>query len=128
MTEQYEDYLDILFSQLSNSGKLNEFILCTLKKEDRSVDLDTYKCKVYKFHNNDLSIEKPIDIPIYGYDYSLEFYFFDENKIVFYIYDIYSNNEYYDGPINNNNIYIFYNMKIKFYHFIKIIKIANYQD
>ena len=102
VTEEYEDYLDILFSKLSNTGKHNEFLLCILKKEDMSKDLDTYKCTVYKYQNNELSIIDAIDISIYGYDYSLEFYYFDENKIVFYIYDIYYSENYHtDGIINS---------------------------
>ena len=105
-THKFEDYLYIYFFKLSNSGKVNKFLLCILKKEDRSENLDTYKCQVMKYENNDLSIIQTLDIPIIGKSYSLEKYCFDENKIVFYIYDIYSN-DYYDDTVKNDYIYIF---------------------
>ena len=73
-TYKYENYSDKFFYKLSNSGKVNEFMLCILKKEDRSKYLDTYKCQVIKYENNALSPKKTIDIPISGYSYSLEKY------------------------------------------------------
>ena len=127
----YEDYLEMYFSKLSNNGKLNEFFFCVLKKEDSSENLDTYKCQVIKYENNALSPKKTIDIPISGYSYSLEKYFFDENKFVFYFYDIYDKDNYFDGSGSNNyiNIIQYENQVLSFYknyQNYKLPKIVHY--
>ena len=112
LTYKFENYSEIYFYKLSNSGKVNEFMLCILKKEDISPNLDTYKCQVIKYENNGLSITQTIDIPIIGYRYSLERYFFDGNKIVFYVYDIYN---YESDNINIINILQYENQVLSFY-------------
>ena len=101
-TYEYQNYSKMI--KLSNTGKVNEFMLCILKREDRSKYLDKYKCQVIKYENNNLLIKQIIDIPISGISYSLKTYFFDENKYIFYIYDI--KNSYTYEYINDNYIYI----------------------
>ena len=66
-----------------------------IKKENKSKYLDIYKCQVIKYENRDLSNIQSIEIPIFGYSYSLETYFFVENKFVFYIYDVYKSDNNY---------------------------------
>ena len=130
LTNEYEDYLDIYFSKLSNNGELNEFLFCILKKEDSSENLKNYKCQVVKYENNGLSPLQTIDIPISGYTYTLEKYFFDGNKIVFYIYDI-RNDNYIDSYIPSNyiNILQYENHFLSFYKNFKnciLPRIARY--
>ena len=88
VTKEYENYSEISFFRLSNSGKVNEFMMCILKEEDISEYIDLYKCQVIGYQNNDLLILQTIDIPIkHGERYYLMKYFFDENKIIFYLHD-----------------------------------------
>ena len=109
LTEEYTNYVKLYFFKLSNSGKVNEFMRCVLKIEDRSEYLDIYKCQVIKYQNKELSIIQTIDIPIYGLQYSLKTYFFDENKFVFYFYDIYESYKDYINILQyENHVLSFY--------------------
>lgn len=109
LTEQYENYSELLFFDLSFSHKVNEFLICVLKEEDISENLETYKCQVIKYENNDLSYSKNIDISISSNRYYLKTCFFDENKIGL----SYSINDYH----NHNYIYIlqYENQVLSFY-------------
>ena len=115
-TVEYKNYEKIYFSKLSNNGTVNEFLFCILKKENIFENLHTFKCQVIKYENNALVPTQTIEIPISGYGYSLINYFFDENKIIFYFYDV-KDEPYINALAENDfiNIIQYENQVLSFY-------------
>ena len=117
MTYKYQNYSDIRFLPLTNNGKVNEFLVCILKEEDKSENLSTYKCDVFKYENGNLDNIQSIEIPIFAETYSLETYFFDGNKIILYFYSIYSS--IYDSNNDYINILKYENHVLSYYKNLK---------
>ena len=113
LSYEYKNYSDITFLNLSRTGKVNEFLVCILKDEDRSEELNTYKCQLVKYENHNLKNIQTINIDIIGDDYDLLTYFFDENKIIFYFYDL------YDHDYDYINILQYENQALSYYKYFK---------
>ena len=125
LTKEYENYSEIYFYGIPNDSEVNKFIIVFLKKEDMLDDLDIYKCQIIAYENKDLQIIQTIDIPI-SFSIKYHLYYkrilvFDENKIVFYFFDLNYANDYI-------NILQYENQVLSFYKNFKNLKIQKLVD
>jgi hypothetical protein len=129
LTKEYENYSEIYYYSIPNDGDENKFMMCFLKNEDKSENLNTYKCQIIAYKNKELQIIQSIDIPItHGKTvHYFEIIFFDKNKIAFYLY--HRNDPLYYSPDNDYiNILQYENQALSFYKNYKNLTLQKLVD